>query len=111
MSFTRLLRDVRLTTVARMNAAYLACLVVMASCQNRAARVSPPALIAEGLSNDDIALRMGFLNAQGKPNMGPLENIVSELSSFFAIEGAPSDPGRRVLLAHAYEAYAGLRPI
>jgi len=69
------------------------------------------ALIAEGLSNDDIALRMGFLNAQGKPNMGPLENLVSEIYSFFAIEGAPSDPGRRVLLAYAYEAYAGLRPI
>ncbi|HEV2471049.1 MAG TPA: hypothetical protein VGT44_21620 [Ktedonobacteraceae bacterium] len=67
-------------------------------------------LIARGLSNDDIALRMGFFNAQGHPNMGPLENIVSELYSFFAIEGAPSDPGRRVLLAHAYEAYAGLRP-
>lgn len=67
-------------------------------------------LIARGLSNDDIALRMGFLNAQGKPNMGPLENLVSELYNFFAIEGAPSDPGRRVLLAHAYEAYAGLRP-
>ena len=69
------------------------------------------ALIAEGLSNDDIALRMGFLNAQGKPNMGPLENLISEIYSFFAIEGAPSDPGRRVLLAHAYEAYGGLRPI
>src|SRR6266571_9311210 len=69
------------------------------------------ALIAEGLSNDDIALRMGFLNAQGKPNMGPLENLVSEIYSFFAIEGAPNDPGRRVLLAYAYEAYAGLRPI
>lgn len=68
------------------------------------------ALIADGLSNDEIALRMGFLNAQGKPNMGPLENIVSELYTFFAIEGAPSDPGRRVLLAHAYEAYTGLRP-
>lgn len=68
------------------------------------------ALIAQGLSNDEIALRMGFLNAQGKPNMGPLENIVSELYTFFAIEGAPSDPGRRVLLAHAYEAYTGLRP-
>ncbi len=67
-------------------------------------------LIAIGLSNDDIALRMGFLNAAGKPNMGPLENLISELYSFFAIEGAPSDPGRRVLLAHAYEAYAGLRP-
>lgn len=67
-------------------------------------------LIAKGLSNDDIALRMGFLNAAGKPNMGPLENLVSELYSFFAIEGAPSDPGRRVLLAHAYEAYVGLRP-
>jgi len=67
-------------------------------------------LISQGLSNDEIALRMGFLNAQGKPNMGPLENIVSELYNFFAIEGAPSDPGRRVLLAHAYEAYAGLRP-
>lgn len=67
-------------------------------------------LIAMGLSNDDIALRMGFLNAKGKPNMGPLENIVSELYSFFTIEGAPSDPGRRVLLALAYEAYAGLRP-
>ncbi|HLL80799.1 MAG TPA: hypothetical protein VKT25_14925 [Ktedonobacteraceae bacterium] len=68
-------------------------------------------LIAQGLSNDEIALRMGFLNAQGKPNMGPLENIVSELYNFFTIEGAPSDPGRRVLLAHAYEAYAGLRPV
>ena len=68
------------------------------------------ALIAQGLSNDDIALRMGFLNAQGKPNMGPLENMVSELYTFFAIEGVSSDPGRRVLLAHAYEAYMGLRP-
>lgn len=67
-------------------------------------------LIARGLSNDEIALRMGFLNASGKPNMGPLENLVSELYTFFAIEGLPSDPGRRVLLAHAYEAYAGLRP-
>lgn len=69
------------------------------------------ALVAQGLSNDEIALRMGFLNAQGQPNMGPLENLVSELYAFFAIEGASSDPGRRVLLAHAYEAYAGLRPI
>jgi len=69
------------------------------------------ALVARGLSNDEIALRMGFLNAQGQPNMGPLENLVSELYAFFAIEGAPSDPGRRVLLAHAYEAYAGLRPL
>lgn len=68
------------------------------------------ALIAQGLSNDDIAQRMGFLNGQGKPNIGPLENMVSELYAFFAIEGAPSDPGRRVLLAHAYEAYTGLRP-
>ena len=68
------------------------------------------ALIAQGLSNDEIALRMGFLNARGRPNMGPLENIVSELYAFFTIEGAPSDPGRRVLLAHAYEAYMGLRP-
>lgn len=67
-------------------------------------------LISMGLSNDDIALRMGFLNAKGKPNMGPLENLVSELYNFFSIDGAPSDPGRRVLLAHAYEAYAGLRP-
>jgi len=66
-------------------------------------------LIAKGLSNDDIAVRMGFLNTKGKPNIGPLENIVSELYNFFSIEGAPSDPGRRVLLAHAYEAYAGLR--
>jgi DNA-binding NarL/FixJ family response regulator len=66
--------------------------------------------IARGLSNDEIALCMGFLNAQGGPNMGPLENLVSELYSFFAIGGLPSDPGRRVLLAHAYEAYAGLRP-
>lgn len=69
------------------------------------------ALVAQGLSNDEIALRMGFFNAQGQPNMGPLENLVSELYTFFAIEGAPSDPGRRVLLAHAYEAYAGLRPL
>src|SRR5438270_1269732 len=61
-------------------------------------------LIARGLSNDEIALRMGFLNASGKPNMGPLENLVSELYTFFAINGLPSDPGRRVLLAHAYEA-------
>jgi DNA-binding NarL/FixJ family response regulator len=67
------------------------------------------ALIATGLSNDDIALRMGFLNAKGGPNIGPVENLVSELYTFFSIEGAPSDPGRRVLLAHAYEAYAGLR--
>ena len=66
-------------------------------------------LIAKGFSNDDIAVRMGFLNAKGKPNMGPLENIVSELYNFFSIDGVPSDPGRRVLLAHAYEAYAGLR--
>ncbi len=67
------------------------------------------AFIARGLSNDEIALRMGFLNAKGEPNMGPLENLVSELYNFFAIGGTPSDPGRRVLLAHAYEAYAGLR--
>jgi DNA-binding NarL/FixJ family response regulator len=67
-------------------------------------------LIAMGMSNDEIALRMGFLNNKGKPNMGPLENLVSELYSFFDIDGAPSDPGRRVLLAHAYEAYAGQRP-
>ena len=67
-------------------------------------------LIAKGLSNDDIALHMGFLNARGGPDMDPLENLVSELYSFFAIDGAPSDPGRRVLLAHAYEAYVGLRP-
>jgi len=67
-------------------------------------------LIARGLSNDEISLHMGFLNARGGPNMGPLENLVSELYSFFAIDGVPSDPGRRVLLAHAYEAYAGLRP-
>lgn len=66
-------------------------------------------LIARGLSNDDIALRMGFLSAKGGPNIGPVENLVSELYAFFSIEGAPSDPGRRVLLAHAYEAYAGLR--
>lgn len=68
-------------------------------------------LVAQGLSNDEIALRMGFLSARGEPNMGPLENLVSELYTFFSIEGASSDPGRRVLLAHAYEAYAGLRPI
>jgi DNA-binding NarL/FixJ family response regulator len=68
------------------------------------------ALVARGLSNDEIALQMGFLNARGGPNMGPLENLVSELYTFFAIEGAPGDPGRRVLLAHAYEAYAGQRP-
>lgn len=68
-------------------------------------------LVAQGLSNDEIALRMGFLNIQGRPNMGPLENLVSELYAFFTIDGAPSDPGRRVLLAHAYEAYAGLRPM
>ncbi len=67
-------------------------------------------LIAKGLSNDEVALRMGFLNPKGGPNIGPLENLVSELYNFFAIDGAPSDPGRRVLLAHAYEAYAGLRP-
>ena len=67
------------------------------------------AFIARGFSNDDIALRMGFLNTKGGPNIGPLENLVSELYNFFSIEGAPSDPGRRVLLAYAYEAYAGLR--
>jgi DNA-binding NarL/FixJ family response regulator len=67
------------------------------------------ALIAKGLSNDDIALRMGYLNHSGRPNIGPVENLVSELYSFFVIEGAPSDPGRRVILAHAYEAYSGQR--
>lgn len=67
------------------------------------------ALIVQGLSNDEIAIRMGFLNTKGEPNIGPLENLVSELYTFFAIYGAPSDPGRRVLLAHAYEAYAGIR--
>ena len=67
------------------------------------------ALIARGLSNDEIALRMGYLSTSGKPNIGPLENLVSELYSFFAIEGASSDPGRRVMLAHAYEAYSGQR--
>lgn len=67
------------------------------------------ALLARGLSNDEIALQMGFLNAKGKPNIGPLENLVGELYRFFAIRGTPGDPGRRVLLAHAYEAYAGLR--
>jgi len=66
-------------------------------------------LIALGLSNDEIAMRMGFLNPKGGPNIGPLENLVSELYNFFSIEGAPSDPGRRVLLAHAYEAYVGRR--
>ncbi|HEX7733815.1 MAG TPA: hypothetical protein VF458_03105 [Ktedonobacteraceae bacterium] len=81
----------------------------------RGSRLTPrqeecASLVAQGLSNDEIALRMGFLNAQGQPNMGPLENLVSELYAFFTIEGAPSDPGRRVLLAHAYEAYTGLRP-
>jgi DNA-binding NarL/FixJ family response regulator len=67
-------------------------------------------LIAQGLSNDEIALRMGFYNSKGEPNVGPLENVVSELYNFFSIYGAPSDPGRRVLLAHAYEAYTGARP-
>ena len=52
---------------------------------------------------------MSFLNSRGGPNIGPLENLVSELYNFFSIVGAPSDPGRRVLLAYAYEAYAGLR--
>ena len=83
--------------------------------QLRGQRLTPrqeecASLLAMGLSNDEIALRMGFLNSRGNPNMGPLENLVSELYNFFAIDGAPSDPGRRVLLAHAYEAYAGLRP-
>ncbi len=67
-------------------------------------------LLAQGLSNEEIALRMGFYTGKGEPNVGPLENIVSELYTFFSIYGAPGDPGRRVLLAHAYEAYAGLRP-
>ncbi|WP_220199059.1 hypothetical protein [Ktedonospora formicarum] len=66
-------------------------------------------LIARGLSNDEIATHMGFFNTKGLPNIGPVENLVSELYNFFTIFGAPSDPGRRVLLAHAYEAYAGLR--
>lgn len=66
-------------------------------------------LIARGLSNDDIAVRMGFLNTKGGPNIGPVENLVSELYNFFSIHGAPSDPGRRVLLAHAYEFYTGTR--
>ena len=50
------------------------------------------------------------ISMHGRPEHRPLENIVSELYDFFAIEGLPSDPGRRVLLAYAYEAYAGLRP-
>ena len=66
-------------------------------------------LIASGLSNDDIALKMGFLTAKGGPNIGPVENLVSELYTFFSIQGAKSDPGRRVLLAHAYEFYTGIR--
>jgi len=66
-------------------------------------------LLARGLSNDEIALRMGFLNTKGRPNSGPLENLVSELYSFFAIGGTSGDPGRRVLLAHAYEAYTECR--
>ncbi|HTI13772.1 MAG TPA: hypothetical protein VL461_04260 [Dictyobacter sp.] len=66
-------------------------------------------LIARGLSNDEIALQMGFLSSKGRSNIGPVENLVSELYTFFSIMGSPSDPGRRVLLAHAYEAYAGLR--
>ncbi len=65
--------------------------------------------IARGLSNDDIALRMSFLNTKGGPNIVMFDKLVSELYTFFSIDGAPSDPGRRVLLAHAYEAYAGLR--
>jgi DNA-binding NarL/FixJ family response regulator len=80
----------------------------------RGQRLSPrqqecASLIARGLSNDEIALSMGFLSSKGGANIGPVENLVSELYNFFAIDGAPSDPGRRVLLAHAYEAYAGLR--
>ncbi|WP_165423786.1 response regulator transcription factor [Ktedonosporobacter rubrisoli] len=67
------------------------------------------ALIAQGLSNDEIALRMGFLHGRGKANVGPVENLVSELYLFFAIAGAPADPGRRVLLSQAYEAYIGWR--
>ena len=67
------------------------------------------ALLASGLSNDEIALQMGFLTARGEPNLGPLENLVGELYRFFTIRGTPGDPGRRVLLAHAYEAYTGLR--
>lgn len=67
------------------------------------------ALLASGLSNDEIAVQMGFLTAKGGPNLGPLENLVGELYRFFAIRGAPGDPSRRVLLAYAYEAYAGLR--
>ena len=54
---------------------------------------------------------MGFFNTHGQLNMGPLENFVSELYAFFSIESACSDPRQRVLLAHAYEAYAGLRPM
>jgi DNA-binding NarL/FixJ family response regulator len=42
------------------------------------------ALLASGLSNDEIALRMGFLTAKGEPNLGPLENLVGELYRFFS---------------------------
>lgn len=105
------------TTVVRRHATYIDSEVLDHLLQKlRGQRLTPrqeecAALVARGRSNDEIALLMGFLNAQGQPNMGPLENLVSELYAFFAIEGAPSDPGRRVLLAHAYEAYAGLRPM
>ncbi len=104
-------------TVVRRNSTFIDAEVLNYLVQKlRGQRLTPrqeecASLVAQGLSNDEIAQRMGFLNAQGQPNMGPLENLVSELYLFFTIEGAPSDPGRRVLLAHAYEAYAGLRPM
>ncbi len=66
-------------------------------------------LVASGLGNETIAEKMGFFKADGTPNPKPVERLVSDLYKIFSIDGEGTDPGRRVLLAHAYEAYVGLR--
>jgi len=66
-------------------------------------------LVANGSGNEVIAEKMGFFKSDGSPNPKPVERLVSELYKKFSIDGEGTDPGRRVLLAHAYEAYIGLR--
>jgi DNA-binding NarL/FixJ family response regulator len=66
-------------------------------------------LVADGYGNEIIAERMGFFKPDGTTNPKPVERLVSDLYKIFSIEGEGTDPGRRVMLAHAYEAYMGLR--
>jgi DNA-binding NarL/FixJ family response regulator len=60
-------------------------------------------LVAEGLSNDDIARRMVISSRR-------VENLVSSLYFKFQILGHPGNPGRRVLLSEAVKLLYGPRP-